>query len=91
MIRKVDEESSSSSHSPWTRQGFGLQCVPIQQHGVMNGKAVLLEPSTNQSLITKAPTGVLLIYSPISSHGSVKGVSPYHNGFHSLSQRDGAS
>lgn len=47
-----------------SRRGFGLEPVPIQQDRVMNGKAVLPEPSTHQSLISTAPTGVSLIYSP---------------------------
>lgn len=67
VIREVDEESSSSTHSPVD----ATRPMPIQQGRVMNGKAVLLEPSTHRSFISTAPTSVSLIYSRFSSNGFV--------------------
>lgn len=54
----------------WTVQGFGFQPVPIQQDKVMNVKTVLL-PSTYQSLIMTAPTGVSMALSEMSVHAII--------------------
>lgn len=72
----------------WTRQGVGLQPMPIQQGRVMNGKAVLPEPSTHQSFISTAPTSVSLIYSRYSFHGFVWGVCPHHSSYCSLQSKE---
>lgn len=54
----------------WTVQGFGVQSMPIQQNKVMNRKTVLL-PSTYQSLIMTAPTGVSMALSEMSVYATI--------------------